>query len=94
MSHKVDTVNELLNSIINLCESSTVGEINDAQFNDGINNAKAALQALVEEALDTVIGEDVIPTNERSVNWTDNNLKADQRSLIPQVISKMFGDTK
>ena len=38
-----------------------------------------AIKAAVDKY---VIGEDVLPTNERSVNWTDNNLKAEQRLAL------------
>lgn len=40
--------------------------------------AAQAIDALVLQ----VIGDDVLPANEYSVNWTDNNLKAEQRKTV------------
>ena len=41
-------------------------------------NAQKAIDALVLQ----VIGDNVVPANEYSVNWTDNNLKSEQRRIV------------
>lgn len=40
--------------------------------------AAQAIDALVLQ----VIGDNVVPANEYSVNWTDNNLKSEQRRIV------------
>ena len=51
---------------------------NDDAKREGRILAAKAIDALVLQ----VIGDDVLPANEYSVNWTDNNLKAEQRKTV------------
>jgi hypothetical protein len=85
--------------------NKTVDEIlaeHGAEEGELTYSLKASLQALVEEALDEVVGKDEpMPDLAKATHMTQaleskwrNTLRASQRSLIPQVISKMFGDTK
>jgi hypothetical protein len=85
----------------------TVDEIlaeHGAEEGEFTYSLKAALQALVEEALKELVGDMAEVTNydltKSAHKWLDeqniwqNELRHAQLDKIPQVISKMFGDTK
>ena len=60
-------------------------ELDDILLRHGAEQGELhhSLKEAIKAAVDTyVIGEDILPTNIRSVNWTDKYLKAEQRKAL------------